>query len=211
MPDSIRRCSNPTTVRACVNCQKRKSRCMRGSAANDPCSYCAKTGKTCSFEKPPDRTPLTRKNLDAAELRCKQLQGLIKSLNPELDINSAFEETQVQQDSVGHEDDGGGGSLHSPPGDSDEVTPHSYEWHEGSLSPEFKSSTHENDGMAMLPTHDSGYLGKPCSRLACGRQLTDERCLTSTFREQFRFPVAWGDRLCDSRRASSYSAPHAAS
>ncbi|KAJ0313359.1 hypothetical protein COL516b_000295 [Colletotrichum fioriniae] len=158
MPDSIRRCSNPTTVRACVNCQKRKSRCMRGSAANDPCSYCAKTGKTCSFEKPPDRTPLTRKNLDAAELKCKQLQGLIKSLNPELDVNSAFEETQVQQDSVGHEDDGGGGSLHSPPGDSDEVTPHSYEWHEGSLSPEFKSSTHENDGMAMLPTHDSGYL-----------------------------------------------------
>ncbi|KAL2874812.1 hypothetical protein SGCOL_010068, partial [Colletotrichum sp. CLE4] len=169
MPDPSRRCSNSGTVRACVNCQKRKSRCMRGSAANDPCSYCAKTGKTCSFERPPDRTPLTRKNLDAAELRCKQLQSLVKSLNPEFDINSAIEETRVQQDLVGNEDDGGGSSLHSPPGDSDEVTPHSYEWHEGSLSPEFKSSAHENDGMAMLPTHDSGYLGS-----SSGSQLLGE-------------------------------------
>ncbi|KAK0375146.1 hypothetical protein CLIM01_07493 [Colletotrichum limetticola] len=169
MPNSSRRCPNPSTVRACVNCQKRKSRCMRGSAANDPCSYCAKTGKTCSFEKPPDRTPLTRKNLDAAELRCKQLQNLIRSLNPELDINSALGETQNQQESVGNEDDDGSGSLHSPLGDSDEVTPHSYEWHEGSLSPEFKSSGHENDGMAMLPTHDSGYLGS-----SSGSQLLGE-------------------------------------
>lgn len=153
MQDSHRRCSNSATVRACVNCQKRKSRCMRGSAPNDPCSYCAKTGKTCSFESPPDRTPLTRKNLDAAELRCAQLQALLRSLNPDLDIESALGQSDVRQ---AENDD----SSHTPE-ESEEITPHSYEWHEGSLSPEYKSSAPENDGMAMLSTHDSGYLGKP--------------------------------------------------
>ncbi|GKT83695.1 C6 transcription factor [Colletotrichum tofieldiae] len=161
MPDSLRRCSNSTTVRACVNCQKRKSRCIKGSASNDPCSYCAKTGKTCSFESPPDRTPLTRKNLDAAELRCTQLRNLLRSLNPDLDIESALRDAggqQAENDDVSH-----------TPEESDEVTPHSYEWHEGSLSPECKSSAHENDGMAMLSTHDSGYLGS-----SSGSQLLGE-------------------------------------
>ncbi|GKT48110.1 uncharacterized protein ColSpa_08291 [Colletotrichum spaethianum] len=150
MPGSLRKCSNSTTVRACVNCQKRKSRCMRGNALNDPCSYCAKTGKTCSFESPPDRTPLTRKNLDKAELRCTQLRNLLRSLNPDLDIESALRDADGQQ--AGDDDD-----SHTPE-ESDEITPHSYEWHEGSLSPECKSSTYENDGMATLSTHDSGYL-----------------------------------------------------
>ncbi|KAJ0162080.1 Regulatory protein GAL4 [Colletotrichum tanaceti] len=158
-PDSVRRCSNPATVRACVNCQRRKSRCMRGGAPSDPCSYCAKSGKPCSFESPPDRTPLTRKNLDAAELRCAQLRDLLRSLDPGLEIESALKDADRRQRP---EKEHVRSASHTPDesDESDEVTPpYSYEWHEGSLSPECKSSAHENDGMAMLSTHDSGYLG----------------------------------------------------
>ncbi|KAF4920926.1 Regulatory protein GAL4 [Colletotrichum viniferum] len=119
------------------------------------------TGKTCSFESPPDRTPLTRKNLDAAELRCTQLQNLLRSLNPDLDIESALNQPENQR--LENDDSS------NTPEESDEVTPHSYEWHEGSLSPEYKSSTHDNDGMAMLSSHDSGYLGS-----SSGSQLLGE-------------------------------------
>ncbi|KAK1984431.1 fungal-specific transcription factor domain-containing protein [Colletotrichum cereale] len=161
MPDSLQSCPNSTTARACVNCQRRKSRCIRGSAPNNPCSYCARTGKTCSFESPPDRTPLTRKNLDTAELRCAQLRNLLRSLNPGLDVESALRDADGRQ--VGN-DDGSG-----TPEESDEVTPHSYEWYEGSLSPKGKSTAHENDGMAMLSTYDSGYLGS-----SSGSQLLGE-------------------------------------
>ncbi|OHE99003.1 hypothetical protein CORC01_05693 [Colletotrichum orchidophilum] len=52
-----------------------------------------------------------------------------------------------------NEDSGGGGKCSEPPGESpDEVTPHSYEWYERSLSPDLKSGP-ENDGMAIVSTH----------------------------------------------------------
>nr|XP_036579674.1 C6 transcription factor [Colletotrichum truncatum]KAF6787354.1 C6 transcription factor [Colletotrichum truncatum] len=162
MQVSQSKCSNTSIVRACVNCQKRKSRCMRGSVPNDPCSYCTKTGKTCSFESPPDRTPLTRKNLDAAELRCTQLQNLLLSLNPDLDIESALKRSTIDNKEGEH-------SSYATE-ESDETTPHSYEWHEGSLSPINQSnSTNDNDGMATLSSHDSGYLGS-----SSGSQLLGE-------------------------------------
>ncbi|VUC36540.1 unnamed protein product [Clonostachys rosea] len=143
-------------ARACINCQKRKSRCVRsvgrnGGRSDDgaPCSYCLQTGKSCSFESPPDRTPLTRNNLDAAELRCAQLRSLIKSLNPDLDIDSALGQ-QAPSPS----------SYQATEAAWDASTLHEYEWHEDSLSPE--AEHHRlvgSDGMATISNNDSGYLG----------------------------------------------------
>ncbi|TQN65943.1 Regulatory protein GAL4 [Colletotrichum shisoi] len=117
--------------------------------------------------RPDASDPEEPRRLDAAELRCAQLRGLLRSLDPDLDIESALKEADGQR----AEKEDTGSASHTPD-ESDEVTPHSYEWHEGSLSPECKSSAHENDGMgrmAMLSTHDSGYLGT-----SSGSQLLGE-------------------------------------
>lgn len=155
MPRNVRKAANSSVLRACINCQKRKTRCFRNGSETDPCSYCSRKGKTCSFENPPDRTPLTRKNLDAAESRCTQLRSLLRSLNPELDIDAALDQLRSEQD-----------VAHSPiEGENTELTPDSYEWYEGSLSPEHSMLDRDNaittDGMATLSTNDSGYLGMP--------------------------------------------------
>lgn len=149
MRRSVRKNTLAPAARACTHCQKRKSRCLQGSEIG-PCSFCEKTGKTCSFEGPPARTPLTRRNLDAAENRCNQLRFLLQSLNPDLDIESALENGADASDS------------HQQFDEANETTPDSYEWHEGSLSPEYKSWNKAvgTDGMATLSTTDSGYLGE---------------------------------------------------
>ncbi|KAJ5376627.1 hypothetical protein N7509_013513 [Penicillium cosmopolitanum] len=134
-------------ARACTNCQKRKSRCLH-SRENNPCSFCEKTGKTCSFEGPPDRTPLTRRNLDAAEYRCTQLRSLLQSLNPDVNIEAALAERS--NESALEERVDAFDSSHQFDKDS-EVTPDSYEWKEGSLSP--------TDGMATLSATEAGYFG----------------------------------------------------
>lgn len=82
-------------ARACVNCRKRKSRCSGSAVDGQPCSYCAKTSKECSFEEPAERTPLKRENLDAAERRHAQLRFLLHSLNPDLDIDAALAKLDV--------------------------------------------------------------------------------------------------------------------
>ncbi|KAH7155918.1 fungal-specific transcription factor domain-containing protein [Dactylonectria macrodidyma] len=146
--------------RACLNCQKRKSRCLLSRNGGGPCSYCSRTGKTCSFVNPPDRTPLTRRNLDAAELRCVQLQSLLQSLHPHLDIDAAianfdsngpnnppnldFEDTQAEIEA-----------------DQDQPA-HEFEWHESALPIHSGSPAGDlrmKDGMATLSTLDAGYLG----------------------------------------------------
>ncbi|KAJ5287886.1 transcriptional regulatory protein C1F7.11c [Penicillium angulare] len=163
MPRNARKPPSSSTLRACINCQKRKTRCYRTGSDSGPCSYCARKGKTCSFESPPDRTPLTRRNLDAAENRCTKLRSLLRSLNPEVDIEAALEQLSPEQD-----------DTESPIVDENsEPTPDSYEWHEGSLSPEDtvldEKKAVTTDGMATLPTNDSGYLG--CSS---GSQILEE-------------------------------------
>lgn len=150
MQRSPRKNTVTPAARACVNCQKRKSRCLQ-ETKNGPCSFCERKGKTCSFEGPPARTSLTRKNLDAAERRCTQLRALLQSLNPDLDVESALEILADDTD-----------SCHI--NEVNETTPDSYEWHEGSLSPDCDLSRRVNtistDGMATLSTTDSGYLGR---------------------------------------------------
>lgn len=153
MRKNSRKPLNSPALRACINCQKRKTRCFRPGSETGPCSYCTRKGKTCSFESPPDRTPLTRKNLDLAERRCTQLRSLLRSLNPDLDVKAALEQLNSEQV-----------VADSPTlNENIELTPDSYEWHEGSLSPEEASPDGDNafttDGMATLSTNDSGYLG----------------------------------------------------
>lgn len=135
-------------ARACVNCQKRKSRCQP-SGPGAPCSYCARAGKECSFGRPPDRTRLTRKNLDAVEHRCGQLQALLRSMHPELDIEAAL----TGLETVGSDDE--------DPEEREEPA-HEFEWHEALIPPDDESPAGDlggMDGMATLSSLDAGYLG----------------------------------------------------
>ncbi|KAI9148959.1 Regulatory protein GAL4 [Paramyrothecium foliicola] len=152
-----------THSRACLNCQKRKSRCMPNEQGVGPCSYCARAGKTCSFGAPPDRTPLTRRNLDIAELRCARLQALLRSLHPELDIESALADlgtgSQSHAAAIAPLDPD---EPRSPSPQEQDEPVHEFEWHEASLSvrsdsPDAESNT--KDGMATLSSLDAGYLG----------------------------------------------------
>lgn len=143
--------------RACLNCQKRKSRCQPSVNGPGPCSYCARAGKDCSFVNPPDRTRLTRKNLDAIELRCNKLEALIRSLHPDMDIDAALANLESGQQVIRRTE---------PESDDDspehEEPAHEYEWSEPSLPPDFDSQNDEAaimDGMATLNSLDAGYLG----------------------------------------------------
>lgn len=167
---------SPSVARACVNCQKRKSRCLRGDGRNGPCSYCARTGKTCSFEAPPDRTPLTRKELDAAEDQCKKLRVLLRSLNPDVDIESALKglqgrttRTDTRLRHQNHSD------SEKDPVD-EQSSSCSYEWHE--QAPHLESCSQASDGMAMIATNESGYLGMLATSLAIATGGSRPRAFT---------------------------------
>ncbi|GAW20863.1 hypothetical protein ANO14919_103750 [Xylariales sp. No.14919] len=160
-----------TSSRACCNCQKRKSRCLRARPGDPSCIYCTRAQKTCVFERPPDRTPLTRRNLDTAELQVAQLRALLRSLHPDLDIHAAIRHLDTRS-----------GSACPPvqpnsPGsrvtDADKPPPQAYEWHEGSLSGRSELADNAfvpNDGMANLPADEnSGYIGG-----SAGSQLLEE-------------------------------------
>ncbi|KAK3679729.1 hypothetical protein LTR78_000105 [Recurvomyces mirabilis] len=68
------------TERACIECQKRKTKCLVAAPGTDAqsCAYCSKVGKNCVFVEPSLRTPLTRQNLDDAEARCARLEALLQ-------------------------------------------------------------------------------------------------------------------------------------
>ncbi|KAK9428640.1 fungal-specific transcription factor domain-containing protein [Lipomyces doorenjongii] len=85
-----RRLRADLSERACLQCQKRKTRCV-SDGDGGPCAYCTKMGKSCVFEGPPTRTPLTRKNLDAAEARCKELERRMRKLQADLKLNSSHD------------------------------------------------------------------------------------------------------------------------
>ncbi|KAI0448218.1 fungal-specific transcription factor domain-containing protein [Xylaria telfairii] len=150
--------SSPPGSRACTNCQKRKSRCLRAHPGDPVCISCTKTRKTCVFMRPPDRTPLTRRNLDAAELQIVQLRSLLTSLQPDLDINAAIRRLSTCGGSANSPV-----QLESPPADADKPIQQKYEWHEGPQSGNLgwaDNTTVSNDGMAnLLVDENSGYLG----------------------------------------------------
>lgn len=174
--------STALAARACTNCRKRKSRCNGSVIDGRRCTYCAKTGKECSFEEPADRTPLTRKNLDAAERRCTQLKSLLQSLNPDLDIEAALAKLEVSpSDANGYGNDSTGSWPGSDPANAqqaddssqdegDETEEARYGWQEDfcpdSVGPRDDASSADardtepkEDGMGTFSTSDSGYLG----------------------------------------------------
>lgn len=106
---------------------------------------------------PPDRTRLTRKNLDAIEQRCNRLEALIRSLHPGMDIDVALANLEAGQEVIRRTEQ-----------ESDDDSPeheepaHEYEWSEPSLPPDFDCQNDEAgamDGMATLNSLDAGYLG----------------------------------------------------
>ncbi|KAI0874084.1 fungal-specific transcription factor domain-containing protein [Hypoxylon argillaceum] len=157
-----------SSPRACTNCQKRKSRCLRANPGDPMCISCTKTRRPCVFQSPPDRTPLTRRNLDTAELQVAQLRTLLKSLQPDLDIDAAIRRLRTCGGAEGLSV-----QLGSPPAEADRLMQQNYEWHEGSLSSNTgraDSSAASNDGMAnLLIDENSGYLGG-----SSGSQLLEE-------------------------------------
>ncbi|KAM5354316.1 hypothetical protein ACJ41O_000965 [Fusarium nematophilum] len=104
------------------------------------------------FDRRPDRTPLTRKNLDDAQGLCRQLRSLLQKFNPDIDIDA---ELGKLNDSVDN------GQLRDVQGMSEDAAAREeYEWHEPSqASPtdDASLSTHK-DGMAILPNPNAGYL-----------------------------------------------------
>ncbi|KAI1359331.1 fungal-specific transcription factor domain-containing protein [Xylaria arbuscula] len=150
-----------SSSRTCCNCQKRKSRCLRAHPEDTSCIYCNKTRKKCVFESPPDRTPLTRRNLDATELQIVKLRALLRSLHPDLDIDAALRRLETSGDN------------------SDQSRPQAYEWHENYLSEGAEigdNGTVSNDGMANLPADEnSGTLeSHPFVGVSAGSQLLQE-------------------------------------
>jgi transcriptional regulatory protein GAL4 len=107
------------------------------------------------------RTPLTRKNLAAAETRCKQLEKILRQLRPEIEIEKSLE-TIANSDYMNSDHshitdpkENAGTESVEPHGDCD------FEWHEApSLvgHKERQEDVNRRDGMASLAA--CGYLGR---------------------------------------------------
>ncbi len=101
------------------------------------------------------------RNLDAAEQKCDQLTSLLRSLNPDVDI-----ETLLKNGIPSTQPPANNPSPKTPksPQQVDEASPgssHDYEWHEAPLSSNIEHNHSSKDGMALLSTDpsESGYLG----------------------------------------------------
>ncbi|KIW25223.1 uncharacterized protein PV07_08420 [Cladophialophora immunda] len=148
--------------RACTECQRRKTRCALG-VEGAPCVYCAKTGKECVIAGPPPRTSLTRKNLQAAEIRCRRLEAILRRVRPDIRL----------EDELGRSDD----DLESPTPPSPPAAPDTtdstlnpgkaplaseLEWHEISHFGDDDDQNHPDNGPSkdgMMSLDSSGYLG----------------------------------------------------
>jgi transcriptional regulatory protein GAL4 len=101
-----------------------------------------------------------RRNLDAAEQRCEKLTSLLRSLNPDVDIESL-----LKNDIPVVSPKPPNNSSPRSPQQVDEASPGSsreYEWHEAPLSNDSEQVHSLRDGMALLSTDpsESGYLGR---------------------------------------------------
>ncbi|KAL2869904.1 Zn(II)2Cys6 transcription factor [Aspergillus lucknowensis] len=147
MPKSRNRRSELDELRACL--KAKKAQC----SGTNPCTYCTRANKPCVFGQRPSRTPLTRKNLNAAELRCSNLVSLFRKIHPDIDIEDALQGVgnDVARYSLRPSE------VHQTIGPYIESpdTIHDYEWNEASAAGGLP------DGMVSLPSAraDSGYLG----------------------------------------------------
>lgn len=151
---AVRKKRVESSERACLQCKRRKTRCipLRDS---ESCTYCTKMSKSCVFGEPTSRTPLTRKNLDDAELRCKRLETLLEQLQPGIDVGANLENgTSLAEVNESRADN----TLSSP----------NYEWQETSDLNDLDRNIEDEEsrnGMASLSagSGDTGYQGRRCS------------------------------------------------
>lgn len=157
---AIRTSRATPSERACLQCQRRKTKCLPGSG--DSCSYCTKAGKTCVFSEKQSRTPLTRRNLDAAEERLRQLEAALQQAG-----SSVPPETSRPPEPVGDyketvEAEVATADRSSKPTE-EAATP--YEWNESLSGNGVHSASRARkapDGMALFSEggEAAGYLGE---------------------------------------------------
>jgi transcriptional regulatory protein GAL4 len=145
-------------VRACTECQRRKSKC----SGTSPCAFCSKTSRKCIFDAPPERTSLTRRNLDEAQARCKRLEALLTKLHPDVDIASLLGGDELAQAESGPPESSPNVDGKEPSGNITPLT--EYEWHESPPSNKHDTSQQgdgdEGAGMGLeSKPFKSGYLG----------------------------------------------------
>ena len=163
-PRPPKRPRSQQSTRACVHCQRRKTRCSGHDNGRVACAYCQAANKLCSFDRRPDRTPLTRQNLESAKKVGGQLRMLLRTLNPDLDIDTALLALDGQQ-GISGSDSGGPAGVGSPARQEEESDAplDRYEWREAHRPHSgggAHASTDNRDGMAILPSVNAGYLGK---------------------------------------------------
>ncbi|KAF2438935.1 hypothetical protein P171DRAFT_448473 [Karstenula rhodostoma CBS 690.94] len=160
---------------ACVACRTRKTRCSV-QPGNTSCSHCIRLNKTCVFSDPPSRTPLTRKNLDHLEKRCRSLEAQLATLTRDATPTPAAPTQSTLSESIASENSDVVASNHQ---DHDAHGPFgqfetSFDWSERQTMPD-GDTQHTADGMASLTLRDRkrGYLGN-----SSGSSLLEK--LTST-------------------------------
>lgn len=154
MPVS-RTARRPASERACLECQKRKTKCV-AAPDGEICAYCQKAGKDCVFEGPHERTSLTRRNLDAAEARCRELERMLQD-------HQADEGKDAGRRDASRELERRPEALR--PQNPEDPLAGPYEWNEGldaSANDPSPDGEYTRDGMASLTRqgNGSGYLGE---------------------------------------------------
>ena len=158
---SARKLRIEASDRACFECRKRKTRCII-PAGDERCTYCYKKGRDCVFGEAPERTALTRKNLDAAEARCRELELALQQQQQHIatspvatpgNANTFASPSAPARFQRSRRKDSG-----SVQGPVDAPSVRSDEWQEHSVLDDGPSQ----DGMATLsvPGKESGYLGE---------------------------------------------------
>ncbi|KAH8589154.1 C6 transcription factor [Bisporella sp. PMI_857] len=78
---------------SCDACRARKYKCSKEQPA---CKSCGQHGWQCKYSPKVSRTALTRSNLSAAEDRVRELEAILSSLLPNVNLGSAWE--SIKQD-----------------------------------------------------------------------------------------------------------------
>ncbi|TVY84637.1 Regulatory protein GAL4 [Lachnellula suecica] len=136
------------------------------------CTYCRRTQRSCVYVDRPIRTPLTRKNLDAVEQKCERLTSLLRSLNPDVDIENLLKNGVPSASTPANNPSPKSPLLldEASPGSS-----HEYEWHEAPLSTDDEQVHSLKDGMALLSTDpSSGYIGNGFRHVISCYALADD-------------------------------------
>lgn len=155
-----------TSEQACIACRNRKTRCIM-QPGNTSCSHCIRVSKTCVFSGPASRTPLTRKNLDDLETRCRNLEAQLARMTHDASPAASAQLMQPATSTPNMPERSGIANTQSVGDETQEVQSsidHSetaYEWNERLSSPD-GNTQHSADGMASLTVRDRqrGYLGK---------------------------------------------------